>query len=181
MRTRAVLLASLHRVAILLDRAAVTRFIRENYLLYFVVCSNTQAGMNRIILFGNGFDLAHDLPTSYKNFINHDRSNGKIHAERLGFPTTHSREMCSFLKIAVDHICRYIRAGQHNYASDKDTRLPAGRALLFGRLFHIRQTIICVSCRSQSLFSAGESSLPFRGLPTGRSASPSESAHNAPP
>jgi hypothetical protein len=25
--------------------------------------------MNRIILIGNGFDLAHDLPTSYKNFI----------------------------------------------------------------------------------------------------------------
>ncbi|WP_418450950.1 AbiH family protein, partial [Alistipes sp.] len=25
--------------------------------------------MNRIILIGNGFDLAHDLPTGYKNFI----------------------------------------------------------------------------------------------------------------
>ena len=25
--------------------------------------------MNRIILIGNGFDLAHDLPTSYKNFM----------------------------------------------------------------------------------------------------------------
>lgn len=37
----------------------------------FVDNSNTQAGMNRIILIGNGFDLAHDLPTSYKNFINH--------------------------------------------------------------------------------------------------------------
>lgn len=24
--------------------------------------------MNRIILVGNGFDLAHNLPTSYKNF-----------------------------------------------------------------------------------------------------------------
>lgn len=27
--------------------------------------------MNRIILIGNGFDLAHNLPTSYKDFINH--------------------------------------------------------------------------------------------------------------
>lgn len=26
--------------------------------------------MNRVILIGNGFDLAHDLPTSYKDFIN---------------------------------------------------------------------------------------------------------------
>ncbi len=25
--------------------------------------------MNRIILIGNGFDLAHGLPTSYKDFI----------------------------------------------------------------------------------------------------------------
>jgi hypothetical protein len=25
--------------------------------------------MNRIILIGNGFDVAHDLKTSYKNFI----------------------------------------------------------------------------------------------------------------
>ena len=25
--------------------------------------------MNRIILIGNGFDLAHGLPTSYQNFI----------------------------------------------------------------------------------------------------------------
>lgn len=37
----------------------------------FVDNSNTQAGMNRIVLIGNGFDLAHDLPTSYKDFINH--------------------------------------------------------------------------------------------------------------
>lgn len=37
----------------------------------FVDISNRQAGMNRIILIGNGFDLAHNLPTSYKNFINH--------------------------------------------------------------------------------------------------------------
>lgn len=37
----------------------------------FVDISNERTGMNRIILIGNGFDLAHDLPTSYKNFINH--------------------------------------------------------------------------------------------------------------
>lgn len=37
----------------------------------FVDNSNRQAGMNRIILIGNGFDLAHNLPTSYKDFINH--------------------------------------------------------------------------------------------------------------
>lgn len=27
--------------------------------------------MNRIVLIGNGFDLAHNLPTSYRDFINH--------------------------------------------------------------------------------------------------------------
>lgn len=27
--------------------------------------------MNRLIIIGNGFDLAHGLPTSYKDFINH--------------------------------------------------------------------------------------------------------------
>ena len=138
MRTRAVLLASLHRVAILLGRAAMTRFIRGNYSLYFVVCSNTQAGMNRIILFGNGFDLAHDLPTSYKDFINHYRSNGKIHAEQLDFPTTHSREICAFLKIAVNRICQYIHTGQHNDASDKDTCLSTNQTLHFGSLPHCR-------------------------------------------
>lgn len=26
--------------------------------------------MNRIVLIGNGFDLAHGLPTKYENFIN---------------------------------------------------------------------------------------------------------------
>ena len=35
----------------------------------FVDNSNTQAGMNRIVLIGNGFDLAHDLPTSYRDFM----------------------------------------------------------------------------------------------------------------
>ena len=35
----------------------------------FVDNSNTQAGMNRIVLIGNGFDLAHNLPTSYKDFM----------------------------------------------------------------------------------------------------------------
>lgn len=37
----------------------------------FVDISNERTGMNRIILIGNGFDLAHNLPTSYKNFINY--------------------------------------------------------------------------------------------------------------
>lgn len=35
--------------------------------------------MNRIILVGNGFDLAHNLPTKYEDFINwysHERLNG---------------------------------------------------------------------------------------------------------
>ena len=27
--------------------------------------------MNRIVLIGNGFDLAHDIKTSYKHFIDH--------------------------------------------------------------------------------------------------------------
>ena len=26
--------------------------------------------MNRLVLIGNGFDLAHELPTSYKDFFN---------------------------------------------------------------------------------------------------------------
>ena len=32
--------------------------------------------MNRIILIGNGFDLAHGLPTSYGNFLNGIGENG---------------------------------------------------------------------------------------------------------
>ena len=44
--------------------------------------------MNRIILIGNGFDLAHGLKTSYKNFID-DYWNGFIeycfHQDRLNF------------------------------------------------------------------------------------------------
>ena len=35
--------------------------------------------MNRIILVGNGFDLAHNLPTKYEDFINwysQERLNG---------------------------------------------------------------------------------------------------------
>ena len=35
----------------------------------FVDISNERTGMNRIILIGNGFDLAHNLPTSYKDFM----------------------------------------------------------------------------------------------------------------
>ncbi|RPD96775.1 hypothetical protein EGM88_10340 [Aureibaculum marinum] len=27
--------------------------------------------MNKLIIIGNGFDLAHGLPTSYKHFLNH--------------------------------------------------------------------------------------------------------------
>ena len=37
--------------------------------------------MNRIILIGNGFDLAHGLPTSYGNFIDWYWEQWKIHLE----------------------------------------------------------------------------------------------------
>ena len=41
--------------------------------------------MNRIILVGNGFDLAHNIPTSYNDFINwywEDRGNNMINSHR---------------------------------------------------------------------------------------------------
>lgn len=33
------------------------------------VINDELGGMNRIIVVGNGFDLAHGIPTSYKDFI----------------------------------------------------------------------------------------------------------------
>ncbi|WP_221412373.1 AbiH family protein, partial [Dysgonomonas sp. 520] len=40
--------------------------------------------MNRIVLIGNGFDLAHGLPTSYRNFIENYWGNiiNKVHDTR---------------------------------------------------------------------------------------------------
>ena len=51
--------------------------------------------MNRIVLIGNGFDLAHGLKTSYKNFIDWYWSDWR---EKLlhGQNTTETDGLCSF-------------------------------------------------------------------------------------
>lgn len=68
----------------------------------FVDNSNTQAGMNRIILIGNGFDLAHDLPTSYRNFINH-------YWEQWGVKL----KTCESVTEQRDRLCRISQKGEY--------------------------------------------------------------------
>ena len=51
--------------------------------------------MNRIVLIGNGFDLAHGLKTSYKNFIDwywNDWGDKLLH----GLNKTETDGLCSF-------------------------------------------------------------------------------------
>lgn len=68
----------------------------------FVDISNTQAGMNRIILIGNGFDLAHNLPTSYKDFINH-------YWEQWGVKL----KTCESVTEQRDRLCRISQKGEY--------------------------------------------------------------------
>ena len=52
--------------------------------------------MNRIVLIGNGFDLAHGLKTSYKNFIDwywKDSGEKLLH----GLNITETDGLCSFM------------------------------------------------------------------------------------
>jgi len=62
--------------------------------------------MNRIILIGNGFDLAHDLKTSYKNFIDShwDQKRGQFikHCEE-----TQGRETYEDPEIQISNIVRW--------------------------------------------------------------------------
>lgn len=51
--------------------------------------------MNRIILIGNGFDLAHGLPTRYKDFIDWYWERW-FKTLRKSFKNTESDELCSF-------------------------------------------------------------------------------------
>lgn len=51
--------------------------------------------MNRIILIGNGFDLAHDLPTSYQNFIDWYWENLKKKILSSNYPPI-DNELCQF-------------------------------------------------------------------------------------
>lgn len=51
--------------------------------------------MNRIILIGNGFDLAHGLPTSYKNFIDWYWRDWKSKLLSSGFPPIDD-DLCEF-------------------------------------------------------------------------------------
>lgn len=58
--------------------------------------------MNRIILIGNGFDLAHDLPTSYRNFINH-------YWEQWGVKL----KTCESVTEQRDRLCRISQKGEY--------------------------------------------------------------------
>lgn len=51
--------------------------------------------MNRIILIGNGFDLAHGLPTSYKDFINW-YWNKWIERLKVSYKSIEKDELCAF-------------------------------------------------------------------------------------
>ena len=51
--------------------------------------------MNRIILIGNGFDLAHNLPTSYKNFINYYWEQWGQRSQRAILSDQLSDKLCS--------------------------------------------------------------------------------------
>lgn len=51
--------------------------------------------MNRIILIGNGFDLAHGLPTSYKDFINW-YWNKWIEKLKVSYKSIEKDELCTF-------------------------------------------------------------------------------------
>lgn len=68
----------------------------------FVDNSNTQAGMNRIVLIGNGFDLAHNLPTSYRDFINH-------YWEQWGVKL----KTCESVTEQRDRLCRISQKGEY--------------------------------------------------------------------
>lgn len=52
--------------------------------------------MNRLIILGNGFDLAHELPTQYRDFINHYLSSI--------YKTNHEDELLSFERTAESQI-----------------------------------------------------------------------------
>lgn len=68
----------------------------------FVDISNERTGMNRIILIGNGFDLAHNLPTSYKDFINH-------YWEQWGVKL----KTCESVTGQRDRLCRISQKGEY--------------------------------------------------------------------
>ena len=60
--------------------------------------------MNRIVLIGNGFDLAHGLKTSYADFINwywEQWRNRIIHSKRL----VERDKLCSFKIHSAFHNC----------------------------------------------------------------------------
>lgn len=58
--------------------------------------------MNRIILIGNGFDLAHNLPTSYRDFINH-------YWEQWGVKL----KTCESVTEQRDRLCRISQKGEY--------------------------------------------------------------------
>lgn len=68
----------------------------------FVDISNERTGMNRIILIGNGFDLAHNLPTSYRDFINH-------YWEQWGVKL----KTCESVTEQRDRLCRISQKGEY--------------------------------------------------------------------
>lgn len=75
--------------------------------------------MNRIIIIGNGFDLAHGLPTSYKNFINWYLE-GLAQALKDYSSDTHSDDLCKFKIYKYDWYTFFINNPHLNDTSYKE-------------------------------------------------------------
>lgn len=73
--------------------------------------------MNRLILIGNGFDLAHNLKTGYKDFINWywTKWYEKLRSSEKSYEDD---ELCSF-KLKLQHILWYIHLSQHIDLSER--------------------------------------------------------------
>lgn len=68
--------------------------------------------MNRIILVGNGFDLAHGLPTSYKDFINW-YWNTRVDGFQGNITKKSSDKLCEFIIKDDTFLCWNVFAFQH--------------------------------------------------------------------
>ena len=75
--------------------------------------------MNRIIIIGNGFDLAHGLPTSYKNFINWYLE-GLAQALKDYSSDTLSDDLCKFKIYKYDWYTFFINNPHLNDTSYKE-------------------------------------------------------------
>lgn len=70
--------------------------------------------VKRIILIGNGFDLAHDMPTSYKDFINNYWTN--VNQELLNSQGNFTSD-----DFTISYLYRYITDGIYDVVNDSET------------------------------------------------------------